>query len=266
MAHARTQSTVTCGLTRSSYSGERFPTVSPLRGPQITRASSGYSGYDPRSLLRLQSTANGWKGTAAAGFTRGVRGDAVMVARSWRNHREDRRDAARRPYTQVGAWKSGGVGSAHADPLLSAKLRGLRARWAMTCGPRVEVAQGEELIAGTAEWVHVQAEAREWLTRGGHMSARARDKGGLRRSDLSLGRIGVLSPVRVLFFSFFFFFISFQIQTSIQIQTLWHFVYWLIIYFDHINCDEVILMIILFVLNNIPFSSLFSWFYFQVKL
>jgi hypothetical protein len=63
MAHARTQSTVTCGLTGSSYSGERFPTVCPLRGPQITREGSGYSGYDPRSLLRLQSTANGWKGT-----------------------------------------------------------------------------------------------------------------------------------------------------------------------------------------------------------
>jgi hypothetical protein len=66
----------------------------------------------------------------------------------------------------------------------------------------------------------------------------------------------------VSFFSFFFFLFSvsflFQIQTSIQIQTLWHFIYWLIVYFDHINCDEVILMIILFVLNNIPFSSLFS--------
>jgi hypothetical protein len=65
-----------------------------------------------------------------------------------------------------------------------------------------------------------------------------------------------------VFNSFFFLFsvsfLFFQIQTPIQIQTLWHFIYWIIIYFDHINCDEVIVMIILFVLNNIPFSSLFS--------
>jgi hypothetical protein len=62
------------------------------------------------------------------------------------------------------------------------------------------------------------------------------------------------------FLFFFLFSVSFlfQIQTSIQIPFSSLFVYWLIIYFDHINCDEVILMIILFVLNNIPFSSLFS--------
>jgi hypothetical protein len=76
-----------------------------------------------------------------------------------------------------------------------------------------------------------------------------------------------IRPSRVLKLLFFLFcFLPFfQIQTSIQIQTLWHFVHWLIIYFDHTNCDEVLLMIILFVLNNIPFSPLFSWFYFQVK-
>jgi hypothetical protein len=58
-------------------------------------------------------------------------------------------------------------------------------------------------------------------------------------------KIGVCSPFKVLFFFFYsllFFclFPSFQTQTSIQIQTLWHFVHWLIIYFDHINSDEVI--------------------------
>jgi hypothetical protein len=77
--------------------------VPPLRGPQIPHASSGYSGDDPRPLLRLQSTTNGLEGMTAAGFTSGVRGDAVVVASSWRNYRGDRRDAARKPYTQVGA-------------------------------------------------------------------------------------------------------------------------------------------------------------------
>lgn len=103
MARTRTQSAVICGSARSSYSGERFPTVSPLRGPQIPRASSGYSGDDPWPLLRLQSTANGWEGTTVAGFTSGVRGDVVVVASSWKNYRGDRRDATRKPYTQVGA-------------------------------------------------------------------------------------------------------------------------------------------------------------------
>ena len=64
----------------------------------------------------------------------------------------------------------------------------------MTCGPLVEVAQGEELIAGTAEWVPVRAEARERLTRWGHMSARARGAGGLRRRDSGLGRMGSRRP------------------------------------------------------------------------
>jgi hypothetical protein len=77
--------------------------------------------------------------------------------------------------------------------------------------------------------------------------------------------LGTEAQLGVLFFSFFYF-IFFCLFPSFQIQTLWHFVHWLIIYFDHTNCDEVILMIILFVLNNIPFSPLFSWFYFQVRL
>jgi hypothetical protein len=38
----------------------------------------------------------------------------------------------------------------------------------------------------------------------------------------------------------------------------------LVVCFEHINCDEVILMIILFVLNNIPFSSLFSRISFRI--
>jgi hypothetical protein len=80
--------------------------------------------------------------------------------------------------------------------------------------------------------------------------------------------MGIVGPGKVSSLFFFLFSVSFlfQIQISIQIQTLWHFVYWLSIYFDHINCGADILMIILFVLNNIPFSSLFSWFYFQVRL
>jgi hypothetical protein len=84
----------------------------------------------------------------------------------------------------------------------------------------------------------------------------------------SLGQNLFPRPNRVKnsFLYSYFHFPYFQIQTSIQIQTLWHFVHWLIIYFDHTNCDGVILMIILFVLNNIPFSPLFSWFYFQVGL
>jgi hypothetical protein len=56
------------------------------------------------------------------------------------------------------------------------------------------------------------------LTKWGHMSARACDEGGLRRSDLSLGRIGVLSPVRVLFFSFFFSFFSFLFKFKLQFK------------------------------------------------
>jgi hypothetical protein len=147
----------------------------------------------------------------------------VMVARSWRNHREDRRDAARRPYTQVGAWKSGGVGSAHADPLLPAKLRGLRARWAMTCGPRVEVAQWEELIAGTAEWVHTRAEAREWLTRWGHMSARAQwRRWAAQRREGGHGPKWVFTA-QLGFFSFYFYFLfHFIFKSPFWIQTcLW---------------------------------------------
>jgi hypothetical protein len=38
----------------------------------------------------------------------------------------------------------------------------------------------------------------------------------------------------------------------------------LVVCFEHINCDEIILMIILFVLNNIPFSSLFSRISFRI--
>ena len=60
-----------------------------------------------------------------------------------------------------------------------------------------------------------------------------------------MGRIGDSRPSKgfipfSFYFLFFCLFPSFQIQTSIQIQTLWHFVHWLIIYFDHTNCDEVI--------------------------
>jgi hypothetical protein len=86
------------------------------------------------------------------------------------------------------------------------------------------------------------------------------------------GGPNLVQSAQVRFLLFFFLFsvsfllLLFQIQISIQIQTLWHFIYWLIIYFDHINCGADVLMIILFVLNNIPFSSLFSWFYFHVKL
>jgi hypothetical protein len=100
-----------------------------------------------------------------------------------------------------------------------------------------------------------------------HLSAPEVD-GGLRGGEGGDGPEWVQSAQVRFLLLFFLFSVSFlfQIQTSIQIQTLWHFVYWLIINFDHINCGADILMIILFVLNNIPFSSLFSWFYFQVKL
>jgi hypothetical protein len=113
--------------------------------------------------------------------------------------------------------------------------------------------------------------ARQRMTCGTHLSAArasGRGRAGPRGGEGGDGPEWVQSAqVRFLLF-FFLFSVSFlfQIQTSIQIQTLWHFVYWLSIYFDHINCGADILMIILFVLNNIPFSSLFSWFYFQVRL
>jgi hypothetical protein len=98
------------------------------------------------------------------------------------------------------------------------------------------------------------------MTERSHPSARVGWGSGLHEGNGRWAEMERQGPVS--FFSFFFFLFSvsflFQIQTSIQIQTLWHFIYWLIVYFDHINCDEVILMIILFVLNNIPFSSLFS--------
>jgi hypothetical protein len=57
-----------------------------------------------------------------------------------------------------------------------------------------------------------------------------------------MGQNEYAGPGKVSSLFFFLFSVSFlfQIQTSIQIQTLWHFIYWLIIYFDHINCGEVI--------------------------
>jgi hypothetical protein len=56
--------------------------------------------------------------------------------------------------------------------------------------------------------------------------------------------MGTVGPGKASSFFFFLFSVSFlfQIQTSVQIQTLWHFVYWLIIYFDLINCGADILM------------------------
>jgi hypothetical protein len=94
---------------------------------------------------------------------------------------------------------------------------------------------------------------------------RGREGDGLRGRETELGQPDSAQSSSQASLFLFCFLPFFQIQTSIQIQTLWHFVHWLIIYFDHTNCDEVLLMIILFVLNNIPFSPLFSWFYFQVK-
>jgi uncharacterized membrane protein required for colicin V production len=80
-----------------------------------------------------------------------------------------------------------------------------------------------------------------------------------------VGRFGYRGPVKG-FFPFSFYFLFFCLSLFFKIQTLWHFVHWLIIYFDPTNCDEVILMLILFVLNNILFSPLFSCFYFQVRV
>jgi hypothetical protein len=94
--------------------------------------------------------------------------------------------------------------------------------------------------------------------------AGARDGNPGPRGDAFLGGPKCGSEAQVGFYAFSFLFsvffshFSFQIQTSTKFKLCGTLYTGLIIYFDHINCDEVILMITLFVLNNIPSSSLFS--------
>ena len=59
-----------------------------------------------------------------------------------------------------------------------------------------------------------------------------------------------------LLFSCFLFFFKSKLQSKFNFVALY-------ILANPINCDEVILMLILFVLNNIPFPSLFSRIFFR---
>jgi hypothetical protein len=61
----------------------------------------------------------------------------------------------------------------------------------------------------------------------------------------------------LFFFCFYYFLVFFSFFSNPNFNPNSNFVA-LYILANPINCDEVILMLILFVLNNIPFPSLFS--------
>jgi hypothetical protein len=103
----------------------------------------------------------------------------------------------REPYIQVATLETGEVGSARESVPPPGELRRYRARWLMTCGPRVEVSDG----------------VRVRLTRRAQVSAQARVEGGLHGWEAGAGRNeGMAAHEAFILFLFFpIFFLHFKI-------------------------------------------------------
>jgi hypothetical protein len=91
----------------------------------------------------------------------------------------------------------------------------------------------------------------------GHRESGPREKKARWAGMLLAGPGRFFSLFYLFFFCFYYFLVFFSFFSNPNFNPNSNFVA-LYILANPINCDEVILMLILFVLNNIPFPSLFS--------